>query len=613
MKNKPRILAAVLSLLLLVGCGKQTADNNGNTASAEQTESESSSSDTIIDVSQMFTEQDYETDYDEASSTAITLKNNTAQCSSEAVDISDATVTVTDEGTYILSGTLDNGMIIVNAQNTDKVRLVLNNAAINSDTSAAIYIAQADKVFITLAENSENTLSNGGNFTAVDDNNIDAAVFSKDDLTLNGSGSLTVTSPAGHGIVSKDDLVITGGEYAVTSEGQGLNGKESVRIADGLFTITSGKDSIHAENTDDASSGFVYIAGGTHSITAEGDGISASSILQIDDGSFTVKTGGGSESVTVDSDGNRDWERPVIQQQTDATEESVSAKGFKASGNLLVNNGTFNIDSADDALHSNANLTLNGGTLKISCGDDGLHCDETATITNGTITIEKSYEGIEGQNISVSGGTIDLTADDDGLNAAGGNDQSGSDGIGGFQKDEFDSASDSTVTISGGTLRINASGDGIDSNGSLNVSGGETYVSGPTNDGNGMLDYGGEAKISGGTFIATGSSGMAQNFSTDSTQGAMMISASGSASDVIKLTDSSGKELLSQTADKAFSCILISSPEIKQGETYCVAVADSSQNVTMDSLIYSSGGMNGGSGSGMGTRPGNKGEMAPRP
>lgn len=610
MKNKIRILAVALSLLLLVGCGKQTGTGSN---SAEQTESEEQSVEAILDISQMFTERDYKTDYDESSSTTITLKNDTAQCDSDAVEISGSTITVSDEGTYIISGTLDNGMLIVNAENTDKIQLVLDNATINSNTSAAIYVAQADKVFVTLAENSENTLSNGGKFTAIDDNNIDAAVFSKDDLTLNGSGSLTVTSPAGHGVVSKDDLVVTGGEYSITSSGQGLCGKESVRIADGNFKITAEKDGIHAEDADDTSLGFVYLAAGTYNITAEGDGVSASNKLQIDNGDFTVETGGGSETVTVGSDGDWGWARPGGQQQNDTTEETVSAKGFKASGDFLVNDGTFNVDSADDALHSNASLTVNGGTWNIASGDDGLHSDETTAVANGTITITKSYEGIEGQNISVSGGEIDLTASDDGLNAAGGNDQSGSGGFGGFQEGQFDTASDSAINISGGTLHINASGDGVDSNGSLFVSGGETYVSGPTNDGNGILDYSGEAKISGGIFIAAGSSGMAQSFGTNSTQGVMTVSASGSASDNIELTDSSGKKLLSFTADKAFSCIIISSPEIEEGGTYTVTAGNSSQSVTMDSLIYGSGSMGGGSVDGMSGRPGNRDEMSPRP
>jgi len=149
-----------------------------------------------------------EIEYDEEASAKITLSGDSASSDSDAVQISDSTVTITDEGTYILSGTLHNGMIVVNAEDTDKVRLVLNGADITNSTSAAIYILEADKVFITTASGTENTLGNGGEYVAIDDNNIDAVVFSKSDLTLNGAGTLAINASAGHGVVSKDDLVL---------------------------------------------------------------------------------------------------------------------------------------------------------------------------------------------------------------------------------------------------------------------------------------------------------------------------------------------------------------------------------------------------------------------
>lgn len=614
MKNRTHIFAVLLAILLLTGCSNQTNTSVSASSSPaaqdlqeDRQSSDNTVSNTVLNLSEMFTDRDSDASYDESTSVWIFLDGDNADCSSDAVSISGTAVTIQDEGTYILSGALDNGMVVVNADNTDKVQLVLDGASINNDTSAAIYVAQADKVFVTLAADSENNLSNGGEFIAIDDSNIDAAVFSKDDLTFNGGGTLTVTSPAGHGIVSKDDLVVAGGNYSINAGEQGLSGKESVRIADGTFTITAGKDGIHAEDADDTTLGFIYLAKGSYNIIADGDGISASNVMQIDDGSFIIQAGGGSEAVTLDSNGNWGWSHPGEkldkQQNTDTSNENtVSVKGLKAAGDLLINSGVFEIDSADDALHSNGNLTVNGGNWNISTGDDGLHADKTTTVTNGTFTITKSYEGIEGQNITISGGIIDLTASDDGLNAAGGNDQSGNGGFGGFQKGGFDTAADSSITISGGTLHINASGDGIDSNGSLFVTGGVTYVSGPVNDGNGSLDYGGEAKISGGIFLATGSSGMAQNFGETSTQGSMLVSVSGSEGDVITLKDGNGKELLAWTADKDFTCSVISCPDIKQGETYMVTVGDFSQEVTMDSLLYVSDGIGGRPG-GNGKRP----------
>lgn len=166
------------------------------------------------------------------------------------MQISGSTVTITDEGTYILSGTLNDGMIVVSGEDTDKIRLVLDNVEIKSSDSAAVYVLEADKVFITTASGSENTLANGGEYAAIDDNNIDAVIFSKSDLTLNGAGSLTIDAAAGHGVVSKDDLVLTSGTYNITAASHGLSGKDSVRIANGTYTITSGKDGIQAENTD---------------------------------------------------------------------------------------------------------------------------------------------------------------------------------------------------------------------------------------------------------------------------------------------------------------------------------------------------------------------------
>ena len=541
----------------------------------------------MISVSQMFTDRDKETGYDESASAIIQLNGSTAQCDSNAVQISGSTITITDEGTYILSGTLDNGMVIVDAEESDSLQLVLDGVSIHSATSAAIYIREADKVFITLAPDSENYLSNGGQYTAIDENNIDSALFSKADLTLNGLGALSIEADAGHGIVSKDDLVITSGTYQITAAGHGFSGKDSVRIADGTYTFVTGKDGMQAENEDDASLGFLYIADGTFHITADGDGLSAGSELMIDGGTYTILTGGGSENASSAQSAMGTMRNPVSAAETASSGDSTSSKGIKATGDLLLNSGTFTIDSCDDSLHSNADLTVNGGSYLIATGDDGLHADANLSITGGSIQITDSYEGIEGLSIDITGGEIHLTSSDDGLNAAGGNDQSG---FGGGQRtDRFSAEEGAYINISGGTLYIIASGDGIDSNGSLTISGGETFVSGPESHGNGSLDYNSEALISGGVFVAAGASQMAQNFSSSSTQGAMMVSvATQPAGSTIRLTDSSGQELISWQSDTSFDCVIISCPEITQSATYTLTAGTSEVQITMDSLIYSS-------------------------
>lgn len=197
--------------------------------------------------SELFSDRDFETEYQEDECIPIVLNGNTAECNSDGVQISDGMITVTAEGTYLISGELTNGMIIIDTEKESKVRLILNGVSITSETSAPIYVKQADKVFITTVNDTENVLANGGSFTAIDDNNIDAAVFSKDDLTFNGSGTLKISSPAGHGIVSKDSLTFTGGVYDITCSSHALSGKDDISIADGEFTLTSGKDGIHGE------------------------------------------------------------------------------------------------------------------------------------------------------------------------------------------------------------------------------------------------------------------------------------------------------------------------------------------------------------------------------
>ena len=296
------VLVLVLLLGMFAGCRNTgTAEPESSASVISETPAgtgEQTGTDTTVQAdTEMFTDRDYRTEYDVNNSIQIELNGSSAAASSDSVQISGTTVTITEEATYIISGTLENGMIIVNAPDTAKLQLVFNGVSINSETSAPLYILEADKVFVTLADGTENVLTNGGTFTVIDDNNIDSVIFSKQDLTLNGSGSLTVTSPAGHGIVSKDDLVITGGSYTVTSASHGLDANDSVRITgETSISVDAGKDGIHAENNDDTSLGFIYISNGTIQIESEGDGISAGAYLQIENGTFQVLVGGGYEN-----------------------------------------------------------------------------------------------------------------------------------------------------------------------------------------------------------------------------------------------------------------------------------------------------------------------------
>lgn len=603
MRKREVLLFLLLGTLMLSGCNKKTGENT------QQNTTESSdavgTSITEIDTSNMFSDRDKEVGYEESESVAISLADDSSVCESDAVVITENTVTIKEEGTYILSGSLSNGMVIVEAEDTDKIQIILNGVSISNSQSAALYVRSADKIFVTTASGTENILENNGTYVAIDENNIDSAVFSKSDLTLNGEGTLTVTAQEGHGIVSKDDLVLTSGTYVITSASHGISGKDSVRIANGSYTIVSEKDGIHAENTEDSSLGFVYLAGGSFSITSQQDGISASSWLQAEDGTYEILSGEGSARVQNQSSGE---DKPMQRTfQEEAEENTTSIKGIKAVTQLVLNGGTYNIDAEDDALHSNGNLAVKNGTYALSSGDDGIHADSNASISGGGIDIIKSYEGIEGLSIDITGGEIFVLATDDGMNAAGGNDSSGFEGPG-FGGDQFVSTEGAYINIAGGVLRVNASGDGIDSNGDITVSGGEIYVSGPANDGNGTLDYSGTAQITGGIFAAAGSSGMAQNFDSSSTQGVIMINTDPQEQNTnIVLLDNNGTELLNWTAEKEYSSIIMSSSEIKEGETYTIKAGTTEQSITMDSLVYgnnSHGGAPGSSGGERGDRQG---------
>ncbi len=584
---KKRLISLFFLLILLLGMLTGCSTQNSSDSTADPAEVDFSQTD-----ADMFTDRDYETDYNESGSILIQLNGDSATASSDSVQISGSTITITEDATYIISGTLDDGMIIVNAPDTAKMQLILNGVNINSETSAPLYILEADKVFITLAAGTENTLSNGGTFTAIDENNIDAALFSKQDLTLNGSGTLTVISPAGHGIVCKDDLVITSGTYTITSASHGLDANDSVRITNASITVDAGKDGIHAENNDDASLGFVYISSGTLAIEAEGDGISAGAYMQIEGGTFDVLAGGGSENGSKSSsDSYGGFMGGGRMQQSSssgtASDDGTSMKGLKAENSILISDGTFTIDSADDALHSNVSITINGGIFEIASGDDAVHAEDTLTITACALQVSTSYEGLEAMNIYIKGGDIIINASDDGLNAAGGNDSSGivggRDGMFGGKgmNSGTSSSSNGNMEISGGNLTVYASGDGLDSNGSLTISGGYIYVANPTANDTSVIDTDAGAVITGGTFISTGSTTMmAQSFSSSSTQGVIACTTgTQSAGSTITVKDSNGNVLISYDAEYTCVLVIISSPDIVKGKTYTLTAGSTSGSV----------------------------------
>lgn len=628
MKKTAGIISVIFSAVFLFSActggilSDETTESSGEGSLSTVDESSASSSESIssaINSGDMFSDRDSDTSY--ASTVVnITLSGDTASASSTAVDISEGIITLSQEATYIFSGSLSEGMIYVNADETAKIQIVFDGVSIKNSTSASLYILSCDKVFVTLAEDSENTLENTGTFVAFDDNNIDGAVFSKQDLTFNGNGSLTVSSPDAHGVVCKDDLVFTGGTYVINSASHAIDANDSVRVKNASLTLSSGKDGIHCENDENTEKGFVYIESGTFDISAEGDGISAGLTCDISGGTFDIVTGGGSVNAeqSVSSDwggfmGGRQNDMPgggkdgaavppgmggedmmsdryaptgdiggmyeelsmPDASSVDTADDSTSIKGIKAAGNISISGGNFTLDCADDAVHSNAGISISGGSFVISTGDDGIHAEETLTVSDGDITINESYEGLEALHIVYSGGDTTLKANDDGLNAAGGMDMSGTGGFrGGDMFGGGMSQGNGSIVISGGSLSIFASGDGIDANGTIEITGGHITVEGPTQGDTATLDYDRSAVISGGTFIGSGASGMAQSFS-DSSQGVIAVTVgSQSAGTLIKLTSADGETVVEHTPSLPFSIVIISSPDVLKGENYFLSVGE---------------------------------------
>lgn len=587
MKTILSILGIILSICILFGCNSMPEIHPTTSDATAATDATSIDVPFVENADDIFSNRDMDDSYD-VNGIQIKLDGDRIICSSPAVQINGTTITITKEDIYILSGQLNDGQIVVDAGKNDKIQLVLNGAIITSKTSAPLYIVEADKVFVTLASESVNRIINGGTFEAKDANNIDGAVFSKQDLTLNGSGQLTVASPAGHGIVCKDDLVITGGSYDILAAGHGIDANDSVRLRDAELKLITDKDGIHAENTEDTALGYIYIHSGNLNVDAQGDGISAGSFLQIQDGAFDIVSGGGSENAVqqIPNQGGFPGGWGPNHNTESNTEDSVSTKAIKASGNIQVSDGSFKLDAADDAIHANGSVSILGGAYEINTGDDGIHADDTLLISNGNIQITESYEGLEALHIQISGGDIRLTATDDGLNAAGGTDSSGFGGPmggdkfgggrpGGGMPGGMSGNSDGSIEISGGNLSISAFGDGIDANGYLLISGGYTVVEGPARGDTATLDYDTSATITGGTFIGTGASGMAQTFS-QSEQGVFAISINGScpAGTAFQISDKDGNAIINHSPALDFSVIIISAPNMVSGESYTIRIGE---------------------------------------
>lgn len=518
------------------------------------------------------------TDYiwDEASVISIELNGDAINVTGEGVTVEGSQTTITSAGTYRLSGSLTDGQIVVDTQDEDAVRLILNGVDLHNSDSAAINVVNGKKVVLILADGTENTISDGETyvFENAEENEPNAAIFSKGDLSIYGSGSLTVNGNYNDGIASKDGLVIASGTITVSAVDDGIRGRDYIVVQDGNITVNAGGDGLKSDNAEDTTKGYIEVDNGFIRVTSGGDAIAAQTDVMITDGEFDLTAGVGS-GVPVDA--------------------TASTKGIKGVVNVNIDGGTFNLNTADDGIHSNGSITINGGTFQIASGDDGMHADATLDINGGDIQVTESYEGLESAVITINAGNISLVSSDDGINVAGGNDGSGAaqgggnqpgGGGGGPRQDFFSTASGNYyLYIHGGRIVVDANGDGLDSNGSIEMTDGVVIVNGPTEQMNGALDAG-TFTISGGFLVAVGSVGMAEAPSDTSSQYSVLVNLDSiqQAGSLIHIQNSAGEDVLTLAPTKAYQSIVFSSPELTNGTTYDVFTGGSSTGTEADGL-----------------------------
>lgn len=595
MKKKIILLLTILLATSLVACSTQTAAVNESAIVGTQNlepvvESVSSEISSIISMTESGTaaltivedthEESSDYTWDTTDEIVVELNGTSATAENAGVSIDASTITITAGGTYRLSGSLSNGQVIVNSQDDKVVRLILDGAQITSNTSAPLYITDAEKVIVLLADNSQNTLTDGNEYTYanVDENEPNAAIYSTANLTIYGNGELTVNANFNDGIASKDGLIIANGTINVNAADDGIRGQDYVVVKNGAITINATGDGLKSDNDEDTTLGYIVVENGELVITTGGDAITAQTSVVVDNGSLTLVSGGGSAT---------------------RLNESLSAKGIKGASSVTINGGAVSINSADDSIHSNGVITINSGTLQLASGDDGMHADTSLTINNGEINVTESYEGIESAFITINNGKVNINASDDGINVAAGMDGSGMMFGGrpgsGPGQDAFNMESGQTLTINGGYVVVNADGDGLDVNGTITMINGIVLVDGPTNDGNGALDYMGTFSISGGTLVAIGSAGMAQSPSEDSTQNSVLINLDSTqqAGTIVNIQDESGNSILTYVPAKTYQSIVFSSSSLETGGEYIVNIGGTVNGEIIDGLaqagVYSGG------------------------
>ncbi len=576
----------------------------------------------------------------------ITFDGSTATGVGDGYEINDNVVTISEAGTYILQGTGENVQVVVDAKDQNVV-LILNGVTLSNESDAPIYIKKANAATVVAQENTVNTLSDAvatEEITDETEREANAVIYSKTDLTVEGTGKLIINANYNNGIVAKDNLVINNGVFEINATNNGIVGKDSLTILNGTFDITAGGDGFQSDNTDE-NKGYVTIEDGIFNITSANDAIQAESTLTINNGNFNITTNGGADANTTTHEeamgggmGNTtktgeftegemptgDFKPPTegetapevegnvaptvgseppakpsdtttiateeevetVETTTETTEttetESDSYKGLKAT-NIIINNGTFVINSNDDAIHSNNDVTINNGTITITTGDDAIHAENYLVVNGGDIEVVASYEGLEGFKIEINAGNLDITSTDDTFNASSTTTTFGG-GMGGSTT--YNEETDPAIIINGGTINLDSQSDSLDTNGVLLINGGDITVNGPNSNVEILMDFDRYGEIDGGNLIAVGgTSNMFSNFATSSEQVAFAYfwTTQQSAGSTLEVLDSEGKVIATIEPTKAYTSVVVSSPDLVKGETYTISNGTTTETITLSS------------------------------
>ena len=598
----------LLAALALTGCsttsnalasGTTAADSSVGTtattssATATDTAASSSSFSTNVksgeklDVDTHYSEQDLS--WDASSETAIDLSNPTA---TDGVTVEDGTLTITKAGTYKLSGEYQ-GQIKVETADSDAVRLVLDNANITNSSGAALNVVNADEVILYSASGTTNTISDGADYTATGENDPDAVVYSKADLTIAGEGTLKVNGNHEDGIHTSDGLVIASGTLEVNAANTGIKGKDYVDILGGTINVTAQQDGIKSTNDTDEGKGWTRLSNGTVTVNAGDDGFKASRVVEISGGSLTVEqsdegieaqyinVSGGDVNVTSADDGMN------ASLKTSDSESTDSSANTSDTANQQQNNqqqGSLPGGQQNGASNQQQQGTGQPQPPAIS----GTSQDGTSQNgTSGTAQQQNNTQNQGNQNMgqppAMPGGNAQDGTTGTGQQGMGQPPQGGMPGGGGGTFEVIDAA----INVSGGHVTVNAEGDGIDSNGVTTLSGGTLIVNGPSQGGNAALDTNGDLLLNGATVLSGSTADMFEAPSTNSTSGYLKLTNSSGfeQGSTVQVADSSGKVVANYKVTKSnVQLVLVSSSSIVKGQSYTAYTTTSAVDSNAASL-----------------------------